>query len=744
MNSSDEGATVRSEKEALRNATLAELWIKKIDRQKTDKRWEKWRRDAQRALAAYEAGEINGRAVDGANLFHANVQTLVPAVFNSAPVPDLRVRFDEDDAAAKSACDVLERVAISDIDNSTISKTLESAARKAGIVGVAVPRVRYQVVSWEIGEFGEQVIALDEVYVEMVPWDRYIEGPARTWKAVPWIAFEHDMTMEALEAIVGPNAREKLDEMPWERDCAYCKHRKDQASAEPTGIFETIKVYEVWDRASKKVLYCSPDLKQPIHTIDDPLRLRQFYPVPEPLTAGECIDGRVPLVHYAIHARLFERYETSAARIHALTQQIKVCGLYDKKQAPDFERLRDALDGDYLPAETTDEFIAGGGKKDLSGAVLHWPIEMLVAVARELQGQNVELKQEIWEATGIADIMRGHGNAQATATHDQLKSQYGQLRIKNLQEGVAELARACLRLMIEVRAQLTPWPVLKKIAMMKFEPTKEQQEEALRMVGSSMMQLGPDGQPQPPDPQMQAQVQMMAQQQAITMAAEFEQQVQAVIKSPWMALSIDIETDSTIRGDVTRDMEQFNGLIGATSQFAMAVSQLAPIKPDAIESLGKVYAAQVRKFRLGREGEQALDELIEAFKGPVQSQGPSPEQQQAMQQQEMAAQQAEQVRASEKEQREAQRQEQDQQRQAALAQREAADDERRAQHEREMSDMKRTHALELHGAKMQQQQAKLLADERMAELKAEMQMISAAARQAAKPAPTSNGAANPS
>jgi hypothetical protein len=116
----------------------------------------------------------------------------------------------------------------------------------------------------------------------------------------------------------------------------------------------------------------------------------------------------------------------------------------------------------------------------------------------------------------------------------------------------------------------------------------------------------------------------MTQQIAQQRAEEFEKHVEEICKSPKRHLIIDIETDSTIRADVSRDIEQFNGLITATSNFAAALAGLGPILPQTVPPLFKVFASQARKFRLGSEGEDALDELMEAAKHPPTPQNAAP------------------------------------------------------------------------------------------------------------------------
>lgn len=57
-------AELRSEKDAAQKFTPVEVWLKKIEQAKTDKKREAWMRDARNALSMYEAGEVTSSDED--------------------------------------------------------------------------------------------------------------------------------------------------------------------------------------------------------------------------------------------------------------------------------------------------------------------------------------------------------------------------------------------------------------------------------------------------------------------------------------------------------------------------------------------------------------------------------------------------------------------------------------------------------------------------------------------------------
>lgn len=624
-------ASVRDEVSARQQGTSSQqLWLDKIRAAKAEPTYKKWREDAAQAVAAYEGGEVQGAIITGANLFHSNTETVAPSIYNSTPVPDIRVRFGDPDKITKTAVDMLERVVTYDLDACRFDDLMFDVVRDAYIVGEAMPRIRYEPI-----EPGES----DKVYPEMVPYDRVIKGPSRTWEKTPWLVFEHDMTFDEVASM----NKEAAEDISFGGGKTYRERVQAENGQEPeardTNIFQTAKVFEIWDKKTRTVLWITDKPLEPVIThIDDPLELEGFFPVPYGLRPITKRGKQIPIVQYVTHKALFDEFERVCKRINALIAQLRVRGLYDAKMAPDFKRLKDCADGEYEPAHAAEDFVAGQ-KRSLADAVMHWPNEQIIQTVRELALHRDAIKALIWEATGVADIMRGNTDPDETLGAQELKTEWGSMRVKKFQAEAARCARDIIRMMVEVRANISPWDWLKTISNMDFAPTEQDIAKAMEKLQAEQPQPM-EGQPapQPPNPQL---MQLQAQQAAQEEAKAFEAEVRKLIESPNRKLSIDIEVDSTIKGDVAKDLDQFNQLITVTANFAGAVQGLAPVLPQTVAPLFKVYTAQVRQFRLNKQAEDALDELDEAAKQPpVDPNAPNPEQQaaeqQAMQQQQEA------------------------------------------------------------------------------------------------------------
>lgn len=105
-------------------------WIARVQAQ--TKREKDWMDAADYAVSAYtnEATTNTEIQSDGYdyNMAYANVETIVPAIINSQPVPDIRRRFGDKDEAARVLADVLERAIRVQTDDNKLQIEMEGAA----------------------------------------------------------------------------------------------------------------------------------------------------------------------------------------------------------------------------------------------------------------------------------------------------------------------------------------------------------------------------------------------------------------------------------------------------------------------------------------------------------------------------------------------------------------------------------------------------------------------------------------
>jgi hypothetical protein len=88
---------------------------------------------------------------------------------------------------------------------------------------------------------------------------------------------------------------------------------------------------------------------------------------------------------------------------------------------------------------------------------------------------------------------------------------------------------------------------------------------------------------------------------------------------------IDIETDSTITGDESREKQDRTTFIESTTKFMEAWGPMVMQKPELAPLAGQLLLFGVRAFRVGRELEEVIEETADKLSSPQAMQGKGPD-----------------------------------------------------------------------------------------------------------------------
>ena len=524
--------------------TVAQEWLNRIKKREEEMR-EGWWGDASASERAYiNGGDATRGKVYDFPIHYANVETIVPAVFNSMPQPDIRERFRQGDGPARTAADVLERVVSVQTDDSALDVEAENVARDAVYAGRGVLRVRFKVEEYDGAES-------ESVCYEAVSWRNYIEPKTTRFDRLPWMAFKHPLATDELERMTDKEIIEKQEAPPEDPE-------------KPSGV---VTVFEIWCKKKREVLFIRSDDGRIIRRVPDPLNLRGFFPVCKPVQPLTLTDNRDPVVPFTLYQKLADEVDDTTKRIKALLKGLKVRGLL-VTGAEDVERLAQAGDNQLVTGSNLEALAQLGMDK----AILWWPIERIIAVLRELYVARDASKQAIYEVTGISDIVRGASNTAETATAQAIKTQWGSLRIRRLQSMIERMVRDAYVMTVELIAA-------------NF--SRETLESASGM--------------------------------------QIDDEVWELIQDPLRSYRIDVESDSTVRADLSRQKGEMAEFLNGTAQFFSVMQPVVTASPSVAGPVVALYASFARQFNLGRQAESALDELIEMAKGVAQQEKPNPE-----------------------------------------------------------------------------------------------------------------------
>jgi hypothetical protein len=526
-----------------------------------------WRKDADEVISIYRGDKEHEKEF---NIVYSNVETLVPAIYNSTPVPDVRRRFADKDELGKLISQILERAISYSLDSYDFDSTMRSVLFDASVPGRGLARVRYLPTFDKDG-----TVVYEETTCEYVPWKHFRHGAARVWDEVPWIAFEHFLSRDELRKL-NPDLADEV-----QLDCSTRGETADD-NQQKSDIFKRARVWEVWDKESREVVFIATGYaEEALRRERDPLDLTGFYPIPRPVQPIMTPGKLIPVTPYNVYQSLAEELNSVTARIKRLVKQLRVKGGYASMGA-DLDALSKADDGELVPL-TNMEFIATTGG-DINKIVSWWPMEPTVKALQALYVQREAIKQTIYEVTGISDIVRGQSAASETATAQNIKNQWGSLRIQKFQADVQRFARDLFRLKAEIFA------------------TKFSLQNLSLMTGIEIPQ-------------------------------EAAQQVEQIMRSDVLrSYKIDVESDSTIRADLTRNQENMSQFLQGTAMYIGAVGPAVQAGQMPSEVAVEIYTAFARNFKLGKQAEDALDRMAEAAREAAQQpqeEKPDPEMEKA-------------------------------------------------------------------------------------------------------------------
>ena len=556
----------------------AQYWH--IELENADKTEEDWRRRARKVIERYR----DERNVDtygiGAekkfNILWANTETLKGALFAKMAKPDVRRRFPDNNPVTKDIARVLERTLDYANDVYNANKPIEAALEDYLLPGRGVVWVVYdpvfvkEIVEMEqINEFGETIIieveeervAEQRCYFDYVHWEDYRENPAKRPEDVNWKARRHLWTRDQLKDKGFSNVKDIP--LNWSPD-------SDEENYEAEEVFKRAEIWEIWDRVKYKRYYIAKGYDTVIREDDDPYELQDFYPTPTPMVAVKTNDTSVPIPEFTLYQDQAEELDRITSRISNLIEGLKRRGVYDAS-VPELSHLANAGDNDFIPSENFSLLAQKGG---LAGVFQQEDITPIGTVLQGLYTQRTQILEIIYEVTGISDLLRGNTKASETATAQQLKAQFGSMRMRKRQEEIERYIRDLFRIKAEIVAE-------------HYEP------EIL---------------------------------QAITGIEVTPEMVQIMRDDKLRAYNIDVETDSTVFSDENAEKQtriEFLQTTGAFLEKAVAISNANPLlTPIAFQSLRFLVGA----WKIGRDFEEVIDQTEQAIMQQTQQQMQAPPQ----------------------------------------------------------------------------------------------------------------------
>jgi hypothetical protein len=451
-----------------------------------EREFERWQKRATKIIKRYrdDMRTQSGNETVKFNILWSNVQTLIPAVYAKLPKASAARRFGDNDQVGRVAAQLIERALDYEIEHyPDFRATMRYAVEDRFLGGRGVAWVRYEPhvraqelampedgtqVTEDVDEDGNEAETPEEIEYECAPvdyvhWKDFGHSSARTWEEVTQVWRWVYMTREALVERFGEEMGRKipLDSGPDNLDGPNRQREGTRA-----------KICELWCKETQKVYWLHKGMSQFVDERDDPLGLENFFPCPRPLYATTTSDSLVPVPDFLLYQDQANELDILSDRIDGLVKALRMRGVYDASQ-PALQRL--LTEGDNNALIPVDKWMAFGEKGGLKGSIDLLPLDTLAQALLQCYGAREQIKAQIYEITGISDIIRGQTAASETATAQQIKGQYAGLRLRSMQEEVALFASELIRLKAQIICQLfQPQTILQYAAAQQMSPEDQQ------------------------------------------------------------------------------------------------------------------------------------------------------------------------------------------------------------------------------------------------------------------------------
>lgn len=556
------------------------------------------------------------------NVLWSNIQTLQPAIYANPPTPNIDRRFDNDDDLGRYAALVLERSVSYYVKNDLFDKVMKQATLDRLLPGRGSAWVRYcpvfeeklQVTDDAYGKDyeGEAPDLLTEDTVpDYVHWQDFGHTWARTWQEVRGVWRRVFMTRAELVRRFGDIG----NSVPLDAEIKGQNNEKVNSGKKAV-------IYEIWDKAEKKAIWLHKSMDDILEERDDPLGLKEFFPCPEPIYSTLSNNSLIPTPDYVQYQDQACELDLLTERIASITKAVKVAGVYDASAQGIDRLLSEGTENRLIPVEQW-AMMGGNG---LSGAISFFPLAEIMQTLMGLYQAREQVKNDLYEITGISDIVRGQTSASETATAQQIKGQFATLRLDNNQKDVARFSKDLVVIMTEIIAKHFSLDTIKQVSGVKLLTAQEkqqiemQQQQVMQQYQMMAQQAQQSGQNPPPAPELPEEIQEL-------MDLPTWEEVDELIRDDTARnFRIDIETDSTIKTDQDNEKNARMEFLGAVSGF---LAQAVNVPPDLRDLSMELLMFGVRGFKVSRELETTFESTMRKIRkaeSQPQEQQPSPEQ----------------------------------------------------------------------------------------------------------------------
>ena len=548
-------------------------------------------------------------------MFWANIEVLKPSIYAKAPVPVVVPKFKDRRPLYQAASEMMERCCVVSFDLAHINDLMLLVRDDTVMHSRGVAWCRY--------EDGDKNSYYDyeKVCIDHKNRRDFLHSLSRSWREVTWVA--------AASYLTRAQARKRFHK--YSGDCyqeAEYKVDRDAEEIGGTDKRERAKFWEIWDKNERRVVWVAEGCEDILDEDDPHLQLQDFFPCPKPAYSTVQPGSLIPVPEALQYKDQLNEVNTYTGRIHALAEALVMKGFYPAGGGELAEAIETAvkINTPGVVMVPVSNWAAFGGSKE---TIIWMPIAEIATTVQTLITIRKQVIDDIYQITGLSDIMRGSTDARETLGAQQLKTQFGSTRIRDKQQELIRIARDLVGISSEIITEVFKPATMIEMSQTQI-PTKAMQERQIREIQQQMQmqrqqitQALQQAQQQqiPPEKIQQAQAEAQraldAGQNAINTIIEkpnTEQVFKFLKDNRAKAFTLDIETDSTVMIDENGEKERRGEFLGVLLPMLDKVGQMVTATPEVAEVCGELLKFATAPFRAGRGLDGAIDSLIETMK----------------------------------------------------------------------------------------------------------------------------------
>lgn len=550
------------------------------------------------------------------DLFWASYEILKPAVYARPPQPVVAPLFKDGRDLQNTTAELLERSTVSVFQRTGIHDVMLNLRDDLIFTGRGAPWVRHEV------EDGDHAVCVEHK-------DRldFLHEPARKWEEVGWVAGAAWMTRKEMRKRFRSTSGDAY------QDAKFTLYKDDDnQDQEDRSSTRKAKVWEVWHKADNKVYWATDGVDVLLDSAEPHLKLSGFFPCPKPAYATLKRRSLIPVPDWERYTIHFRKISELTRRIYALLDDVRMKGLIpaggDVGDAVE-ELIRSDDDRLLIPVNAAQLMQQGA-----AGFVAWLPLNDLAQAIQGLIEARAQLIQDFYQLSGISDIMRGATEAEETLGAQQLKSQYGSVRVREKSAELQRVAADTVKIAAEIIADKFPQKQLVEMSQMEI-PTKAEIEKRVSKIEEAakaeIKELGEKAQKtagqarqggQEIDPQQAQAMLQQAQQQVLSkyapMLDEAERKVpiedvMSLLRDDRVrSFTFEIESSSTILTDELQEKQTRNEFMSEFATASQALMGLSGMGEQGAKLAGEMLKFVLAPYRAGRTLDGAIDEFIDA------------------------------------------------------------------------------------------------------------------------------------